>query len=148
METSAMKRTRSSPRKASATSAVEPDLRVRVDFGTYGAIGPGKIRLLELIGAHGSISTAGRVMAMSYRRAWQLVESLNAAFERPLVTAQRGGASGGGALLTDFGREVIDCYRAIEAEAAEAVSPHLRMLANALAEKPPAQLSVPPKRRG
>jgi molybdate transport system regulatory protein len=50
-------------------------LTIRVDPGTGGALGPGKVRLLELIHAHGSISGAGRAMGMSYRQAWLLVDS-------------------------------------------------------------------------
>ena len=44
-------------------------LTVRVDLTNQGAIGPGKIKLLELVGELGSISAAGRAMGMSYRRA-------------------------------------------------------------------------------
>lgn len=124
------------------------ELRLRVDFGAYGAIGPGKIRLLELIGEHGSISTAGRAMKMSYRRAWLLVESLNLAFREPVVSTQRGGSDGGGASLTAFGRNLIVRYRAIETEAATAVEENLRALGSALAKKPPTALVAPPKRRG
>jgi molybdate transport system regulatory protein len=124
------------------------ELRLRVDFGAFGAIGPGKIRLLELIGEHGSITTAGRAMAMSYRRAWLLVESLNRAFREPLVAAQRGGSAGGGAALTPFGSEIIRRYRAIEAQAAKAVAGDLKSLGQALADMPPADLTTPPKRRG
>ena len=136
------------PAKAPARSLSAAELRLRVDFGAFGAIGPGKIRLLELIGEHGSISTAGRAMKMSYRRAWLLVESLNLAFREPVVSTQRGGSDGGGAALTPFGRDLIARYRAIETEAATAVEGNLRALGNALAKKPPAALVVPPKRRG
>lgn len=126
-----------------------PGLHVRVELGAFGAIGPGKIRLLELIERNGSIATAGRAMAMSYRRAWLLIESLNQAFDRPLVTTQRGGKSGSGAVLTPFGATVIRRYRAIEADAAQAVAKHLKALGRTLAAKPPARRRVsPPKRRG
>ena len=40
-------------------------------------MGPGKIRLLELINETGSISAAGRALAMSYRQAWLLVDEIN-----------------------------------------------------------------------
>ena len=33
-------------------------LTIRVDFGAQGALGPGKVRLLELISKHGSISAS------------------------------------------------------------------------------------------
>src|SRR3546814_7352316 len=52
-------------------------LSLRVDIDPHGRIGPGKIKLLEQIGALGSISAAGRSMSMSYKRAWALVDELN-----------------------------------------------------------------------
>lgn len=136
------------PVKVAARGGASAELRLRVDFGAFGAIGPGKVRLLELIGEQGSIATAGRAMKMSYRRAWLLVENLNRSFRRPLVTTQRGGSAGGGAALTAFGREVIRRYRDIEAQASKAAAKQLRTLTQALADTPPAEISVPPRRRG
>ena len=92
-------------------------LTVRIDFGSAGALGPGKIRLLEAIHKTGSISQAGRSLGMSYRRAWLLVDDLNRCFREPVVTTQPGGSRGGGAALTRFGRELIKKYRAIETQA-------------------------------
>lgn len=56
-------------------------------------------------------------MGMSYKRAWQLIGTLNAMFKAPLVDSTRGGPGGGGAVLTDLGREVLDLYRAFESDA-------------------------------
>lgn len=123
-------------------------LSVRVDFGPRGALGPGKVRLLEAIERLGSIATAGREMGMSYRRAWLLVDSINQAFRQAVVEAQRGGKEGGGAGLTPFGREVVRRYRDIEREAAEVASRHLQAFENSLAHEPPKALVTPPKRRG
>jgi molybdate transport system regulatory protein len=107
-------------------------LTLRVDFGDERAIGPGKIRLLELIDAHGSIAAAGRAMDMSYRRAWLLIDNMNRCFRKPLVQKQMGGEGGGGAALTPFGRRVVKHYRDMEHEAGNAVAGHLRALDNAL----------------
>ena len=85
----------------------EVRLTVRIDFGADGALGPGKVRLLEAIHKTGSISQAGRSLGMSYRRAWLLVDDLNQCFREPVVTTQPGGVRGGGAALTRFGRELI-----------------------------------------
>lgn len=82
------------------------------------ALGPGRAELLEHIDQTGSISAAARQMKMSYRRAWLLVESTNAAFVEPLVQASTGGSGGGGAQLTDFGRAMLLRYRALEDKAA------------------------------
>ena len=87
---------------------------LRLGFSGEQRLGPGKIRLLELIGETGSISAAGRAMEMSYRRAWMLVDELNRMFREPLVEARPGGAHGGGASLTEAGSEVVRRYRAIE----------------------------------
>lgn len=69
--------------------------------------GPGKAQLLAQIDATGSITSAGLAMGMSYKRAWGLVEEMNAMFRDPLVVTSRGGAGGGGATLTDAGRQVL-----------------------------------------
>lgn len=98
-----------------------PDLYPRLQIRLYLApgiwLGPGKADLLELIGETGSISEAGRQMGMSYKRAWSLVEVLNASFSAPLVERVRGGAGGGGARLTNEGQEVLARFRRICAEA-------------------------------
>ena len=80
--------------------------------------GPGKADLLEGVDRCGSIAAAGREMGMSYKRAWELIGTLNAMFRSPLVESTRGGPGGGGAVLTELGREVLAQYRALEAEAA------------------------------
>jgi molybdate transport system regulatory protein len=108
-------------------------LTLRVDFADATRLGPGKIRLLELIGEHGSISAAGRSMGMSYRRAWLLVDSLNRSFKEPVVLTQLGGSGGGGAALSDFGQTVVHSYRSMEHEVAALVARRLDMLERALA---------------
>jgi molybdate transport system regulatory protein len=109
-------------------------LTLRIDFGGERAIGPGKIKLLELIDSCGSISEAGRRMGMSYRRAWLLVDALNHCFREPVVAAQVGGVKGGGASLTPFGNAVIEHYRAIEKAAEIAGAAHVGALTASLAE--------------
>lgn len=111
-------------------------LTIRVDFGAYGYLGPGKIALLELISKHGSISSAGKEMGMSYRRAWLLVDEINQIFREPLVEKQMGGSGGGGARLTRLGRDVVGRYRAIEGAAATASAADLRALKASLPPKP------------
>ena len=91
-----------------------PAVRFRVDFGPHDAIGPGKIALLEHIATGGSLSQAARELGMSYRRAWQLLESLNSSFRERAVLSAKGGRGGGGARLTPFGRLLIRAYRDFE----------------------------------
>jgi molybdate transport system regulatory protein len=103
-------------------------LTIRIDLSSHGAIGPGKIRLLELVGESGSISAAGRAMNMSYRRAWMLIDGLNRCFRVPVVETQSGGTRGGGAVLTELGHDVIAHYRAIERAATKAAAAELTAL--------------------
>jgi molybdate transport system regulatory protein len=114
-------------------------LTIRVDLGAHGALGPGKIRLMELIGETGSISAAGRAMGMSYRRAWLLVDSLNRAFRAPVVATQHGGTRGGGAALTPLGAEIVERYRLMEKEAHRAAAGHLDVIVGSLSADASAQ---------
>lgn len=97
-----------------------PVLRLRLVWPGRGMLGPGKADLLALIDETGSISAAGRAMGMSYKRAWTLVSTLNDMFAEPLVDRARGGTQGGGAALTETGRQVLAHYRSLEASSAQA----------------------------
>jgi molybdate transport system regulatory protein len=99
------------------TAPEAPQLRIRIRFGGDAFIGPGKAELLERIAATGSIAAAARAMGMSYKRAWMIVETLNAMFDTALVDSARGGPGKGGATLTPRGRDVLAEYQAIEAAA-------------------------------
>ncbi len=116
----------------SSTQKRPARLTLRIAFDGSRALGPGKIRLLELIGELGSISAAGRAMRMSYPRAWQLIDSLNRTFARPLVSVRHGGRRGGGARLTPFGRRVVGDYRAIESGARHLAAARLERLGRAI----------------
>ncbi len=107
-------------------------LRLRLLFGDRLVLGPGKAELLARIRETGSISAAGRAMGMSYKRAWSLVEEMNAAFRVPLVVSARGGAGGGGASLTDAGVVVLEAYRAMLAASAAAAAPDVARIAGLL----------------
>lgn len=108
-------------------------LRLRIDFSPNRAVGPGKIRLLELIDQTGSIAAAGREMNMSYRRAWLLVDELNRIFAQRVATTKLGGSAGGGAELTAFGRRLVSSYRSMETAAQQAFIKDLNDLDKALA---------------
>jgi molybdate transport system regulatory protein len=98
------------------------EVMLRVALTSRHHIGPGKVRLLELIDEHGSISAAARAMDMSYRRAWLLVENMNTMFRAPVITPAIGGTQGGGAVLTHLGREIIARFRRMEAATRKAIA--------------------------
>jgi molybdate transport system regulatory protein len=103
-------------------------LNIRIDLAGGLRIGPGKIAVLEEIARSGSISAAGRALRMSYRRTWELVEDLNTGLGAPVVETAAGGSGGGGTVLTQAGKAVIERYRAIEVDAAAAARKHLLAL--------------------
>jgi len=120
------------PAKTAAKPSEKTSLHLRIDFGAKRSIGPGKVRLLELINETGSISAAGRALAMSYRQAWLLVDEMNQMFRDPVVAAQTGGGGGGGASVTETGNDIVRLYREMERRAYGASSPEIRSLARLL----------------
>jgi molybdate transport system regulatory protein len=101
-------------------------LSIRIDLNNGDRIGPGKIALLEAIRDTGSISAGARKIGMSYRRAWLLVEQINAALQQPGVASTMGGRQGGGAVVTPAGERMIDIFRSIERVARESASDEFR----------------------
>jgi len=95
-----------------------PVVRFRIDFARGSYVGPGKIALLEAIRDSGSLSQAARNIGMSYRRAWLLLESINASFREPATLASTGGKGGGGVTMTRFGLALIGRYRELEQDIA------------------------------
>lgn len=91
-------------------------LHIEIVFGKEERIGPGKVRLLELIAEKGSITEAAQAMGMSYRKAWLLVDAIDKLFAAPLIEKRVGGHGKGGASLTPLGQEIIRQYRAFEAQ--------------------------------
>ena len=103
-----------------------PHLSIRLDLTSGDRIGPGKIGLLEAIRDTGSISAGARKLGMSYRRAWLLVDEINAALQKPAVASTTGGRQGGGAVLTPVGNKIIQIYRSIEAAARKSAGGEFR----------------------
>ena len=99
-------------------------------------IGPGKADLLERIDRCGSIAAAGREMGMSYKRAWQLVDTMNAMFRAPVVESTRGGAKGGGAVVTETGQTVLAEFRALEKTTQKSGAAHIVRLQSLLHDIP------------
>lgn len=89
-------------------------VKLRLQFDHDIVFGPGKAELLDRIQELGSIAKAGRAMGMSYKRAWSLVEELNASFRTPVVQSSRGGKDGGGATVSAEGLAALAAYRRLQ----------------------------------
>ena len=120
----------------SPTMKIHPHIRIRIPFGDDYAIGPGKADLLEAIDRTGSISAAARALKMSYRRAWLLVDTMNRCFKQALVETATGGARGGGAHVTELGRDVLRRFRTIEKKATSSIQDDLDEFEKFLAVRP------------
>jgi molybdate transport system regulatory protein len=87
------------------TFKIKSRIWINSENGTF--LGEGRIELLKQIESTGSISKAAKAMKMSYKKAWELVSSMNTQFKEPLVVGSVGGLNGGGSALSDMGREII-----------------------------------------
>ncbi len=92
-----------------------------IDAAAGPAFSDARIRLLEAIGQLGSISRAARAVPLSYKAAWDALDTMNNLSPEPLVARVTGGRQGGGTQLTDYGRRVIAMYRALELETRHAL---------------------------
>lgn len=97
-----------------AAYTVEGHIWIEGTEGTF--LGVGRITLLERIREFGSITRAAKSLGMSYRKAWELVESMNRQSGSQLVTASAGGKNGGGAVLTEAGEDAIRTFRRLDSE--------------------------------
>lgn len=107
-------------------------LQIRILLEQNIAFGPGKADLLEAIERTGSISQAAKSMNMSYRRAWQLVDTMNQCFQTALVETQTGGTHGGGAAITALGQKVLQHYRQMQINAQQALEHDYQIMSSYL----------------
>ena len=73
-------------------------------------LGPGRQELLRAVEEQGSISSAARLLNITYRKAWGQIKAMEARLGLPLVTKQTGGKGGGGARLTAEAKDLLSRY--------------------------------------
>ncbi len=79
-------------------------------------LGNGRVRLLKAIEETGSLSKAARSINLSYKKAWNLLDSINNNAKEPIVITSTGGKDGGGARVTPYGKELIKQFETINNE--------------------------------
>lgn len=97
-------------RKTSKKGVLQLKGLVWISRGENNFLGHGRVYLLEMIKEHGSITLAAKSMEMSYKHAWDLVDSMNNQAGEPLVEKVTGGKGGGGTKLTEAGERAIKVY--------------------------------------
>ncbi len=120
--------TKAAPAPRAARRSTAARFRLRVTSGETISVGPGKIALLEAVHETRSITAAAKSIGMSYRRAWMLIDELNASLKKPAVHSAKGGDHGGGSDLTAVGEALIELYRRIEERAAKACAEDIKSL--------------------
>lgn len=78
--------------------------------------GPGRVALLARIAECGSITRAAKAIGMSYKAAWDAIDTMNNLAGEPLVERLAGGKGGGGTRLTPRGERLVANFRIIEQE--------------------------------
>jgi molybdate transport system regulatory protein len=94
--------------KRSASVACRGHIWVEGNEGTF--IGYGRVALLEKILEFGSITQAAKSLKISYRHAWELIDSMNRQAQKPFIETVTGGKGGGGTRLTKEGERAIEYF--------------------------------------
>lgn len=81
-----------------------------------------RIEVLRKIGETGSISQAARETGISYKAAWQAIDTLTNLTGVSLVEKVVGGVGGGGAKLTDAGSRLLEIASVLEKNRQEVLS--------------------------
>jgi molybdate transport system regulatory protein len=80
-------------------------------------LGSGRIRLLKSVDQLGSLSKAAAQLNISYKKAWDLIKSVNDAAQEPVTITETGGSGGGGMKLTPYGQKIIEQFEQVKAKA-------------------------------
>jgi len=75
-----------------------------------------RIELLHAIEKYGSISKAAKAVPMSYKSAWEAVDTMNALSPEPIVCRETGGKDGGGTTITEYGKQLLENYAILKEE--------------------------------
>ncbi|WP_298547831.1 LysR family transcriptional regulator [uncultured Aquimarina sp.] len=76
-------------------------------------LGEGRIKVLKAIMVEGSLSKAAKSLGMSYKKAWNLVDSINKNASNPVIITNTGGSGGGGTEITAYGVKMITAFENI-----------------------------------
>lgn len=84
--------------------------RIWIEFEDHVLLGEGRVKLLKAIERTGSLSKAAKSLNISYKKAWDLIDSANKTAKKPLTITSTGGKGGGGAELTEHGKSLISAF--------------------------------------
>ncbi|MCH7344271.1 TOBE domain-containing protein [Pelomonas sp. CA6] len=86
-----------------------------INAGQQSLGGHGRMALLRAVDEQGSITRAAKVFGMSYKAAWEAIDTMNRVAGEPLVERATGGRGGGSTRLTEHGRRLLQRYGQLDA---------------------------------
>ena len=89
-------------------------------------LGNGRIKLLKEIENTGSLSQAAKNLKMSYKKAWNLMDSVNKNAAQAVVQKSIGGKEGGGTTITEYGKSLIAKFEELNAATIEFINQNNR----------------------
>ena len=87
--------------------------RIWIEADDKMLLGEGRVSLLKAIEETGSLSKGAKSLNMSYKKAWSLIDMVNKSAKEPVVITTIGGKNGGGARITEHGKELIHVFDTI-----------------------------------
>ena len=100
---------------------MDKDLHLKLTIRLYTddhdrCFGPGIATLLHRVEEHRSLRAAAASMDMAYSKAWRIIRTAEEVFGCKLLSSTIGGQHGGGAVLTEEARRLLDAYDAYYAD--------------------------------
>ena len=97
--------------------------KVWIEYKGKPVIGKGGAEILETIDKENSISKAAEILRMSYRYVWNYIQEIQQTLGEQIIETYKGGKSGGGgAKLTDLGRNLLAEYKQVESYLSKVLS--------------------------
>ena len=84
--------------------------RIWIEIDDKIFLGEGRVKLLQSIDKTQSLSKSAKELKISYKKAWNLIDSLNKLSEKPIVIKSTGGSGGGGTVLTPYGKKIVIAF--------------------------------------
>lgn len=103
------------------SGALAPHCNLWLECEGHVVLSTWRVQMLEAIEATGSLSAAAERLQVQYRLVWDRLREMEEGLGVRLVERQVGGAGGGGARLTDAGRDYVARFRRF-VESVEAVT--------------------------
>ncbi|KAB2875764.1 MAG: LysR family transcriptional regulator, partial [Burkholderiaceae bacterium] len=103
------------PRRRKTSRRLGLQGSVWISVGDQQLGGSGRFDLLRAVASEGSITKAAKAYGISYKAAWDAIDSMNVLAGEPLVERSTGGRGGGSTRLTPRGQRLLERFEQIDA---------------------------------